>query len=70
MIIQTSGLWKSFGRLDALRGLNLSVPEGSAFALIGANGAGKTTTIKVLMNIVEPARGSAAILGEIGRAHV
>ncbi len=63
MIVQTTSLWKSFGRLDALRGLNLSVPEGSAFALIGANGAGKTTTIKLLMNIIEPASGSATILG-------
>ena len=46
-----------------MRGLSFSVPEGSAFALIGANGAGKTTTIKVLMNIIEPSRGSATVLG-------
>jgi ABC-2 type transport system ATP-binding protein len=51
------------GRHDALRGLSFSVPEGSAFALIGANGAGKTTTIKILMNIMEASRGSAEILG-------
>jgi ABC-type multidrug transport system ATPase subunit len=44
-------------------GIELSVPEGSAFALIGANGAGKTTTIKVLMNIIEPSRGSATMMG-------
>jgi ABC-2 type transport system ATP-binding protein len=56
-------LWKKFGRFDALRGLSFDVPAGSAFALIGANGAGKTTTIKVLMNILEPTRGSASILG-------
>src|ERR1700733_14304362 len=63
MIIQTTDLWKRFGRLDALRGLNLSVPEGSAFALIGANGAGKTTTIKLLMNILDATRGTASVLG-------
>jgi ABC-2 type transport system ATP-binding protein len=63
MIIETDDLWKAYGRHDALRGLSLSVPQGSAFALIGANGAGKTTTIKVLMNILTPTRGSATVLG-------
>ncbi len=63
MILQTHGLHRTFGRHEALRGLDLGVPEGSAFALIGANGAGKTTTIKVLMNILEPSAGSATTLG-------
>ena len=63
MTIQTNGLFKAYGRHDALRGLSLSVPEGAAFALIGANGAGKTTTIKVLMNILRPSAGTATILG-------
>ncbi len=62
-MIRVENLWKKFGRFDALRGLSFDVPEGSAFALIGANGAGKTTTIKVLMNIIEPTRGSATMLG-------
>jgi len=62
-MIQVSNLWKKFGRHDALRGLSFSVPEGSAFALIGANGAGKTTTIKTLMNIIEPSRGNLTVLG-------
>src|SRR6266568_2999572 len=62
-MIQASNLWKRFGRHDALQGLSFTAPEGSAYALIGANGAGKTTTIKILMNILEPTRGSATILG-------
>jgi ABC-2 type transport system ATP-binding protein len=62
-MIRADNLWKKYGRHDALQGLSFSVPEGSAFALIGANGAGKTTTIKVLMNILEPTRGSATLLG-------
>jgi ABC-2 type transport system ATP-binding protein len=62
-MIRVENLWKKFGRFDALRGLSFDVPDGSAFALIGANGAGKTTTIKVLMNIFEPTRGSATLLG-------
>jgi len=63
MIVQVDNVWKRFGRLDALRGLSFSVPESSVFALLGANGAGKTTTIKVLMNIIEPTRGTATVLG-------
>jgi ABC-2 type transport system ATP-binding protein len=62
-MIQVSNLWKKFGRHDALQGLSFSVPEGSAYALIGANGAGKTTTIKILINIIEPTRGNAMLLG-------
>src|SRR5271167_3779281 len=62
-MIRVNNLWKKFGRHDALRGLSFTVPQGSAYALIGANGAGKTTTIKVLMNILEPTQGSATILG-------
>src|SRR5215475_4771358 len=62
-MIQVHKLWKKFRRHDAVRDLSFAVPEGSAFALIGANGAGKTTTIKVLMNILEPTRGSANVLG-------
>ena len=66
-MIKVRDLWKKFGRYDALRGLSFSVPEGSAYALIGANGAGKTTTIKTLMNIIEPSRGSASVLGTDSR---
>ena len=62
-MIQAHDLWKKFGRHEALRGLSFTVPEGSAYALIGANGAGKTTTIRILMNILEAERGSAVVLG-------
>jgi ABC-2 type transport system ATP-binding protein len=59
-MIEVKDLWKKFRRHDALRGFSFSVPQGSAYALFGANGTGKTTTIKVLMNIIEPTRGSAS----------
>lgn len=62
-MIHIEDLWKKFGRFPALCGLTFDVPEGSAFAMIGANGAGKTTTIKVLMNILEPTRGHTSVLG-------
>jgi ABC-2 type transport system ATP-binding protein len=67
-MIRVNDLWKQFRRHDALRGLTFSVAEGSAFALIGANGAGKTTTIKVLMNIIEPSRGKAEVMGVDSRS--
>jgi ABC-2 type transport system ATP-binding protein len=63
MTIEIENLHKAFGHHEALRGLTLTVPEGSAYALIGANGAGKTTTIKTLMNIIRPTRGTIRILG-------
>src|SRR5215469_8772277 len=62
-MIQAHKLSKKFGRHDAVRDLSFAVPEGSAFALIGANGAGKTTTIKILMNILHASGGMAEVLG-------
>ncbi len=66
-MIEIEDLWKRFGRFDAVRGLDLSVPEGSAFALIGANGAGKTTTIKTAMNLTRPDRGRITVMGQDSR---
>ena len=63
MIIHTENLSKAYGQRDAVRGVNLAVPAGSAYALIGANGAGKTTTVGMLMNILEPSDGKATVLG-------
>jgi ABC-2 type transport system ATP-binding protein len=63
VIIHTENLQKTYGRHAALRGLNLTVPAGSAYALIGTNGAGKSTTIRTLMNIIAPSSGSATVLG-------
>lgn len=62
-MIQVDSLCKRFGRFEALHEVSFSVPEGSAFALIGANGAGKTTCLKILMNILEPTRGTVTVLG-------
>ncbi len=61
--IQTHGLTKQFGAAEVLRSINLAVPEGAIYALVGANGAGKTTMIKLLMNIFRPTAGSAQVLG-------
>jgi ABC-2 type transport system ATP-binding protein len=65
--VETHGLTRTFGKLDAVRGLNLQVPEGSIFALMGPNGAGKTTTIKMLMNLIQSTGGTARVLGTDSR---
>ena len=62
-VIETHDLAKRYGRFGALQGLDISVPEGSVFALLGASGAGKTTAIKILLNVISPTRGRAMILG-------
>jgi ABC-2 type transport system ATP-binding protein len=62
-LVQAQNVWKRFRNHTALRGLNLHVEEGSAYALIGANGAGKTTTLKILMNILAPTSGQVSVMG-------
>ena len=66
--IETNGLTRTFRQVDAVRDLDLVVPQGSVFALIGPNGAGKTTTIKLLMNLLRPSSGCARVLGVDSRA--
>jgi len=61
--IHTENLTKRFRSVEALRDLNLVVPENAIYALVGPNGAGKTTAIKILMNILQPTSGSAAVMG-------
>ncbi|HET7464109.1 MAG TPA: ABC transporter ATP-binding protein [Longimicrobium sp.] len=61
--VATHGLRKRYGAQTALDGVDLRVPEGAVYVLIGANGAGKSTTLKVLMNLERPDVGTAAILG-------
>ena len=62
-IIETKNLTRRFGRTEAVHGLDLVVPTGSVFALLGSNGAGKTTTIKMLMNLLTPTAGAAQVFG-------
>jgi ABC-2 type transport system ATP-binding protein len=62
-IIETAELRKTYGGVEALRGLSLQVPKGSIFGLLGRNGAGKTTTLKILLGMVRPTSGRARVLG-------
>jgi ABC-2 type transport system ATP-binding protein len=61
--IEAQALAKDFGKRRAVRGVDLAIEAGSAFALLGPNGAGKTTTIRMLSCLLRPSAGSARILG-------
>jgi len=57
------GLSKSYGRVPALRSLDLEVPAGSVFGLLGPNGAGKTTLMRLLTGLRRPTAGTAEVAG-------
>lgn len=59
----TQGLTKSYGRVRALRGVDLEVQRGEIFGFLGPNGAGKTTTIRCLLDLIRPDGGTVRVLG-------
>lgn len=61
MAIVISGLKKSFGKFQALKGINLEVADGEVFGFLGPNGAGKTTTINCMLDFLRPDAGSITI---------
>jgi ABC-2 type transport system ATP-binding protein len=61
--VTTHGLSKRYGRESALEHVNLRIPEGAVYVLVGVNGAGKSTLFKVLMNLERPDAGSAQVFG-------
>lgn len=65
LAIHTSKLSRHFGRLEAVRSLDLDVPRRSIYAFLGANGAGKSTTLSMLINTLQPTGGQAVVLGRV-----
>jgi ABC-2 type transport system ATP-binding protein len=61
--LAVSGLSKSYGRTEALRGVALEVREGELFGLLGPNGAGKSTLVKIACGLVRPTAGRAEVAG-------
>jgi ABC-2 type transport system ATP-binding protein len=62
--VETEGLGKSYGRIQAVRNLNLTVAPGRITAFLGLNGAGKSTTIRMLLGMIRPTEGSGTVLGK------
>ena len=62
-IIETTDLVKTFGRVRALDGLDLSVSEGEVHGFLGPNGAGKSTTLRILLGLIRASVGEATLLG-------
>jgi ABC-2 type transport system ATP-binding protein len=56
-------LAKSYGAVQAVRGISFDVAPGEIFGFLGLNGAGKTTTIRILLDLIRPTRGSAQLFG-------
>ncbi len=63
-IIETNGLTKVYGRVVALKDLDLRVRENSIFGFLGPNGAGKTTAMKLLLGLSRPTSGSGTVFGK------
>ena len=61
--VNLRAVWKRFGKTEAVRGIDLAVPDGSLTGFIGPNGAGKSTTSRMIMSIIYPDEGSVQVLG-------
>lgn len=62
-VIEVRELHKSFGKVQALRGLNLEVPQGKVLGFLGPNGSGKTTTIRILLGLLRSDKGTISLFG-------
>ncbi len=70
MEVRIDELARSFGPVEAVRGISLEIQEGETFGLLGPNGAGKTTTLSMLSTLLAPSSGDARIFGESLRRNV
>ena len=64
-ILTIENLSKSYGRIQALKNVSFSVPEGSVFGILGPNGSGKTTMLGTIMDILKPTSGTYRLFDEV-----
>src|SRR5690606_31613168 len=64
MLLEVRGLGKTFGGLDAVKGVDIDVPEGRITAIIGPNGAGKSTLFNLLAGFYRPTSGTVTFRGK------
>ena len=63
-VLKVSGLSSGYGRIEALRGVDLELKAGQLVALVGANGAGKTTLLRTLSGLITARSGTVELLGQ------
>lgn len=64
LALQVENLVVRYGAIEAVKGINLAVPQGSVVALLGANGAGKTSTLRAISGLTAPAGGTVKLFGD------
>jgi len=63
-VLSVSGLRKSYGNQEVVRGLDFAIRRGECFGLLGPNGAGKTTTLRCCLGLIDPNAGTITLVGE------
>src|SRR5580704_5849565 len=70
LAVECRDLRKTYdGKVEAVRGLDLTIQKGECFGLLGPNGAGKTTTIEILEGLLAPTSGEVEVLGRTWHSH-
>ncbi|MES2003109.1 MAG: ABC transporter ATP-binding protein [Bacteroidota bacterium] len=65
-VLSLNGIAKSYGKIQALKGVSFDVPEGAVFGILGPNGSGKTTMLSIILDILKADTGSFAWFGQPG----
>ena len=69
-MIEVKELYKSFGDMEVLKGVDMHLNKGENLGILGKSGTGKSVLAKCIVRLLEPDYGSIRVLGQIGRAHV